>query len=158
MPATPTLDQADAPSRRPVARAVQTRTVSAWASKALVGLLVLAGAGAHSEIIELKLAPGEAFERSLSIEPKRFVEVCGALKVGEVIEWQFEAAQALDFNLHYHVGKAVEYPEKRPAQRQAQGRFEPRLDQDYCWMWVNKGSAPSLLKLRLHRTAIEMAK
>ena len=42
-------------------------------------------------------------------ERGKFVEICGKLPSGARVGWSFEAQEALDFNIHYHVGDKVEF-------------------------------------------------
>ena len=83
----------------------------------------------------------------------KFTEWCGALKVGEDIHWEFESADPLDVNIHYHEGKDVHYPAQREAVTLWSGQLAPTADRAYCWMWTNKGSAPVALQARLQKIA-----
>jgi len=114
-------------------------------------VFLLAALPAGAEIVEIAWNAEGRFEREMQIAPGKFGELCGRLLEGQRVEWQFEAGAPLDFNIHHHVGKDVHYSEKRRALRQAQGRLEVRLEQDYCWMWTNPGAAGALLKVRLAR-------
>ena len=95
-------------------------------------------ASAAAELIEVKLTPGESTERRLAVAPGKFTELCSVLNRGQVILWQFRADPATDFNIHYHVGKQVEYPERREQVRVASGRLAIEIDQTYCWMWTSR--------------------
>jgi hypothetical protein len=57
----------------------------------------------------------------------------------------------LNFNIHYHEGKDVRYPERREALASASGQLRVALDQDYCWMWTNKGAEAVRLTVELRR-------
>jgi hypothetical protein len=120
--------------------------------RAVIGaLLALGTAVAQAEIVELKFdtAGRQTLERE--IKPKGYLELCGALKPGDAVRWQYEAGAPLDFNIHYHVGKDVVYPAQLKATASAGDRFEAKLAQDYCWMWVNKGPSPTRLRAELLR-------
>ena len=67
------------------------------------------------------------------------------------MRWSFQAAAPLNFNIHYHEGKKVEYPAKQDGVSQLQGTLPVSLDQDYCWMWTNKSGQAVDLNLLLTR-------
>lgn len=119
----------------------------------LLALAAAAGAGpAPAAITELAWDAQGRFEHRSAVPPGRFVEVCGPLKRDEAVAWRFEAEAPMDFNIHYHEGRTVHYPERQGAVAAAQGRLQPALDQDYCWMWTNKSGAPARLTVQLQRT------
>ncbi len=64
---------------------------------------------------------------------------------------RFDADGPLNFNIHYHEGKDVRYPERRDALVSGSGRLQVALAQDYCWMWTNKSAQPVALELMLTR-------
>ena len=94
---------------------------------------------AQAELVDINWSGG-TFSHKASIAPKKFLEVCGKLKMADVVAWQFKGSAPTDFNIHYHVGKDVSYPEKRKDVATADGSFAVPLDQDYCWMWSNQTS------------------
>ena len=91
------------------------------------------------------------FTVNKSIAAGKFIEVCGKLPAQAKVRWQFETSGATDFNIHYHVGKDVVYPNEQKQVTSAQGELLIALDQDYCWMWTNKGAAATTLMVRLSR-------
>jgi hypothetical protein len=91
---------------------------------------------ATADIVDITWSDG-AFSHKASIAPKKFLEVCGKQKMGERVVWQFKSSAPTDFNIHYHAGKDVIYPEQRKAVANAEGTLLVPLDQDYCWMWTN---------------------
>lgn len=110
--------------------------------KAASLLLILAlSASAHAELVDLKWEGG-TFSHKASVGPKKFLEVCGKLKSGDAVAWQFNGSAPSDFNIHYHVGKDVSYPENRKEVASADGTLSVPADQDYCWMWSNRSSQP----------------
>ena len=118
--------------------------------RALVTLalsLVLAP-NVYAEIVDLKWTGG-MFAHKASISPKTFLEVCGKLKIGEVVAWQFKGNAPSDFNIHYHVGKDVTYPENRKEVAGADGTLTAPLDQDYCWMWSTRSAQPLEIEVSL---------
>jgi hypothetical protein len=85
----------------------------------------------------------------LTVPPGKFAELCGALKPGQNVTWSFEAKSALNFNIHYHVGKEVRFPAQIDRTQGAQGELQVDAAQDYCWMWTNKTVIPTTLKVDL---------
>ena len=109
---------------------------------AISGLMGVGGIStSHAEIIHVDWAD-RTFAHTSTIAPKKFLEVCARLKQGETIAWKFKGSAVTDFNLHYHVGKQVTYPKKRKGVASAAGKLAVTMDQDYCWMWTNKGGEP----------------
>ena len=114
----------------------------------LLLLTVLMPVAASAEIVEIKWADG-VFTHRASIAPKKFLEVCGKQKKGETVNWTFNGTAPTDFNIHYHVGKDVSYPENRKGVASAEGSLVAPLDQDFCWMWTNRAAQPLDLELKL---------
>jgi hypothetical protein len=117
----------------------------------LLGAALALHGPARADLIDIDWGTKQRFERTMQIAPGRFVELCGKLPAGTVVAWQFESARSLDFNIHYHEGKAVHYPEKRNATARGEGRLDVKIARDYCWMWTNKASRPVALEVRLSR-------
>lgn len=97
---------------------------------------------AATELIEVALKRGEAVEKRLAVQPGKFAELCSALKQNQTVNWRFRSGAAMDFNIHYHVDKRVEYPEQRKSIKDGNGRLVVEADQNYCWMWTNHSDAP----------------
>lgn len=110
----------------------------------------LAVGAAAAELVEVKLSPREDVEKLFTVVPGKFAELCTALHRGQVVVWQFRADAAVDFNIHYHVGKGAEYPERSAGVGEASGRLTATLDESYCWMWTNRSSKPIALNVRLN--------
>jgi hypothetical protein len=122
------------------------------AAGVLVGATLWIGAGvARAEVIDLKWQEGGRFERSLTIAPGKFAEICGPLEAGQAVNWSFKADRALNFNIHYHLDKDVRYPAKHDQVASMQGDLAVDARQDYCWMWVNKTTAAAKLSVALTR-------
>jgi hypothetical protein len=102
-------------------------------------------------LVEIKWNDSGRFSHSASVQPGKFLEVCGPLKAKENIGWKFAAAKPVDFNIHYHEGEKVVFPEKRDAAASAESRLAIAVDQDYCWMWQNKSDGPVGLKVEFNR-------
>lgn len=122
------------------------------AAGVLAGVSLLMGAAAAlAEVIELQWQDAGRFERSLTIAPGKFAEICGPLEAGQAVQWSFEADRALNFNVHYHVDKEVRYPAKKESVKRLQGDLSVDSRQDYCWMWTNKTTASTKLSVTLTR-------
>ena len=124
-------------------------TVVGWGL--LAPVLLLLSAAAQAEVIDIGWSGDGRFERRVMVEPGKFAEVCGKLTRADAVAWRFDASGALNFNIHYHEGKEVRYPERRDALASASGLLQVALDQDYCWMWTNKSGQPVRLDLQLRR-------
>ena len=119
----------------------------------LMGLLflVVAGTAAQAELVDIAWNGEGRFERRMTVAPGKFAEVCGKLSRADSVAWRFDASGPLNFNVHYHEGKAVRCPERRDALASASGQLQVTLDQDYCWMWANKSGQSVELRLALSR-------
>lgn len=117
----------------------------------LLAALLLANPAAASDLIDIDWRADGRFERELTVPAGKFAEVCGKLAANATVAWRFEAAAPLDFNIHFHEGKKVEYPEKRAGVSQASGSLKVAAPQDYCWMWRNKTAGEARLTLSLRR-------
>lgn len=117
----------------------------------LAALLLLANPAPASDLIDIDWRADGSFERELTVPAGKFAEVCGKLAANATVAWRFDAAAPLDFNIHFHEGKKVEYPEKRAGVSQASGSLKVAAPQDYCWMWRNKAAKEARLTLSLRR-------
>ena len=116
-----------------------------------VAILLCLAPAAHAEMVELAWGDGGRFERHATVRTGKFLEICGDLAKGQSVRWQYAAEAPLDFNIHYHVGDAVHYPEKRDAAGAAEGTLSVPADQGYCWMWTNKTLRPVGVQVTLTR-------
>lgn len=109
----------------------------------------LAAPLAHAQLVDIAWDAQGGFKRELRAEPGKSVELCGKLGSGTKVEWRFDADALTNFNIHYHEGKAVQFPSKEDGVRQSQGTLSVRSAQDYCWMWSNKTSAPASVRIEM---------
>ena len=118
-----------------------------------IALTAIASASnfAQAELLDITWNASGHYEKSAIVQPGKFLELCGGLAKGESISWSFDADRALDFNVHFHEGKDVVFPEKQTAVTKASGTLNVALKQDYCWMWSNKSATPATLTARLKR-------
>jgi hypothetical protein len=113
--------------------------------------LLWAAPQAHANVVDIVWNAAGKFDRSLTVAPGKFAEVCGAMQTGQSVQWRFAASRAMDFNIHFHVGHDVRYPARADAVRRSQGTLAVDSAQDYCWMWSNKSPAAARLQIRLRR-------
>ena len=116
---------------------------------AVLATLACVAALAHADDDDVTWDAKGAASRHAIVAPGKLVEWCSPLRRGEKVQWQFEAAAALDFNIHYHEGKQVQFPAQQDAVAKAQATLDPPVDHDYCWMWTNKASTPVALTATL---------
>jgi len=106
---------------------------------------------ANAEVLDIQWNSAGETERSLTVPSGKFAELCGPLSKGQSIAWTFKADQPLNFNIHYHVGKDVVFPEKHDDLAESRGNLNVPVEQQYCWMWSNKQSASARLQVTLKR-------
>lgn len=115
----------------------------------LLSALVFSFTTCKAEVISFKLEANPSFKTQANIQPGKFSEVCGKLKKGNLIRWQFDSSAPLEFNIHYHEGKNVIFPYKMSAIKSGEEELLISLDQDYCWMWTNKSKEEVKLEMSL---------
>jgi hypothetical protein len=111
----------------------------------VVAALVLSGCATPNAIDAPKIVQG------YPLPSYQIHEECLALKPGERLEYRFESTEPVDFNLHYHEGKAVVMPLVREKSREDAGVYSVRIAQDYCLMW-EAGAAGAVLDYRVRVT------
>ena len=121
------------------------------ASVAIALALTAMAPRALADIVDIVWDADGRFERSMSVAPGKFAELCGKLPAGLKVGWNFQASAPMDFNVHYHVGKEVVFPSKLAAVATANDTLDTKIDQDYCWMWSNKTAAAASIKVKLQR-------
>ena len=113
--------------------------------------LLLGAVPAWAAVTEIAWNADGVQEQAFRVGPGAPHEVCGRLAAGTRVRWHFDSDQATDFNIHHHVGKEVHFAAQENGSRGAEGRFEARQTQDYCWMWSRKAGPPAAVRLRLER-------
>jgi hypothetical protein len=73
---------------------------------------------------------------SVTLEPGKVHEACMQLERGDRRRYEWKASAAADFNIHYHRGNEVVYPEKRDGVKSWRGGFTSKSPEEYCWMWT----------------------
>lgn len=132
-------------------KAAQRATSCRWEVRTLALIEAFIAVSALAGVVDIEWDASGHFERTLSVAPRKFAEVCGKLSAGSKVHWHFVAITPMDFNVHYHVGKDVVFPSKLTDVAMAQGTLDAKLDQDYCWMWSNKSAAAATLTISLSR-------
>jgi hypothetical protein len=118
---------------------------------AAVAFTAMAGAPARADVTDIAWSAQGRFEHRAEVAPGGVAEVCGKLARGTAVRWEFESAGPMDFNIHYHQGQKVVFPVQRAGAAKGAATLKVKLDQDYCWMWTNKGAQPRTLQLTLTR-------
>jgi hypothetical protein len=106
---------------------------------------------AGAELIPIAWDGSGRYAGNLTLPAGKFVELCEKLRAGTAVQWSFETAGPTNFNVHYHEGERVHFPAKHDQVVKADGVVKAATEQDYCWMWANKGTADVALKVRLKR-------
>ena len=118
----------------------------------LISILLLGFAAcARADVVEIRWSADARYTYSGVVGAGKFVEVCGKLPAGEAVRWDFKAGRAVDFNLHYHLGKEVVLPSKLSAVTTGHDTLNTNIEQDYCWMWSNRSATPATLSVDLQR-------
>lgn len=112
---------------------------------------LLAAATVHASVTEIRWDERGGAALRTQVAPGKFAQWCGALRTREVVNWEFEAAEPLDMNIHFHDARIVRYPVQRESVRLWRGTLQAALDQQYCWMWSNRGATPVALQARLQK-------
>jgi hypothetical protein len=114
-------------------------------------ILLTMPASASTHVVDIAWDPQGRFVHVASIDPGKFVELCGKLSRTSTVRWAFDASAPTDFNIHYHQGKDVVLPAKMTAVSSGADVLRVDADEDYCWMWSNKSAVPIRLSVRLAR-------
>ena len=115
----------------------------------LAAILLALTSGVMANVVEINWNEQGHYTNVAVIEPAGFLEVCGPLHQGQVIDWSFQASAALDFNIHYHAGDEVVYPAKQEGKTELAAQLEVPLDQTFCWMWSNQTGDSASISLEL---------
>ncbi len=118
---------------------------------AALTVLLLTGGPAQAEVTDIQWDASGRFDTKALVAPGKFAEICGKLAKGQSVGWVFKAEAPMNFNIHYHEGKKVEFPAKVDGAISAEGQLTVAVDQDYCWMWSNKTDKTAALNLTLQK-------
>ena len=92
---------------------------------------------------------GEVIHDRFTIKPGRSYEECIELKPGMVFDYDFDASDFVNFNIHYHAEDDVHHPVQKKGVMMGKGMIDPsghdyyKKEQDfYCLMWDNVNDEP----------------
>ncbi len=93
-----------------------------------------------------------SFQKSISLHkkghPESFAELRVSLKKGEAITYSWTAGEEVDFNIHSHREKEVDYHERYRGP-EGSGRFEGPREDDFYLMWQNRSTEPVEVDIRV---------
>lgn len=113
---------------------------------------IMSSAANANEVQDIAWNNEQQAQHRFVLLPGKFAELCGKVKAGEEVTWSFEATQAADFNIHYHVGKKVVEPVSLNKVTQTSGSIAATTTEDYCWMWTNTSKdQPARLEVKLDK-------
>lgn len=76
------------------------------------------------------------------VKPSKTHEKCMQLDAGQKIEYRFESAKKMNFNLNYRKSAdEVYYPVKLDRTMSESGLFEAKMRNRYCLVWENRTDA-----------------
>lgn len=112
-------------------------------------ILVIIGCAASGDRIPgiLKKEPGvDVIHDRFTIKPSGSYEECIELLPGQVFDYDFNASDFVDFNIHYHGEDKVHHPVEKRGVMFGQGMLDPAThdfytteQEFYCLMWDNPG-------------------
>lgn len=115
--------------------------------------LVTTGAASAAQIVDIAWSAEGRFAHTATLAPGEVLELCGKLARGARVQWRYEAAAPLAFNVHVHRGKELVFPARLERAERAQGLQSFDAEPPHCWMWTNAGAAPVRLEAELQRLA-----
>ena len=91
----------------------------------------------------------KVLHKTITIKPARSYEECIELMPGMVIDYDFDASDFVNFNIHYHAEDSVHYPARRKGVKMSKGLIDPgkhdfytEEQEFYCLMWDNINDEP----------------
>lgn len=107
-------------------------------------VILFSGCSSSSLNTRHKDAGGEVIQDSVTIKAGGSYEECIELKPGQVFDYDYDASDFVNFNIHYHTEDGVQYPASRKGRMMGKGMIDPAThdfyteDQEfYCLMWDN---------------------
>jgi hypothetical protein len=77
-------------------------------------------------------------------------EECIELRPGQVSDYEFDASDFVNFNIHYHTESGIEYPVDKRGVTFGKGTLDPSghkffssEQENYCLMWENLNDGPA---------------
>ena len=94
--------------------------------------------------IKDKEAGVETIYNSFKIKSSGSHEECVELKPGQIFDYEYDASNFVNFNIHYHAEDKVHYPASRNGAMMGKGMIDPATheffteeQEFYCLMWDN---------------------
>ena len=91
----------------------------------------------------------EYMQDAVTIKAGGSYEECIELQPGQVFDYDYDASDFVNFNIHYHAADKVHYPASRKGRMMGKGMIDPQAhayyteeQEFYCLMWENKNSRP----------------
>jgi hypothetical protein len=97
----------------------------------ILGALLLPISAVHAQ------TPAQA-PKPVVLKPGKPHEKCMVLDSGQKIEYRFESAAKVNFNLHYNKGDSPYYPVKLDRTTGESGMYEAKSREKYCLAWENR--------------------
>jgi hypothetical protein len=98
-------------------------------------------------------APQSRDEMTVTIPPRKGVEVKAPMQAGEAMVFHWTASGEVSFDMHgeRHDAGEDEYTSYwvEPAQREASGTLTAPFDGIHGWFWVNRGTEPVTVKVEV---------
>ena len=83
--------------------------------------------------------PGAWHERKEQpLRPAETHEACVRMQPGDRLEYAFSAQRAIDFDIHFHEGKAIVAPVTRENVASVKDAFDALDAHEYCMMWQSR--------------------
>lgn len=105
-----------------------------------------AASGDKSSGILKKEAGREVIHERFTIKPSGSYESCIELQPGMVFDYDFDASDFVDFNIHYHGEDKIHHPVDKRGTMFGKGMVDPAThafyteeQEFYCLMWDNPG-------------------
>ncbi|MBI4682675.1 MAG: hypothetical protein HY757_06195 [Nitrospirae bacterium] len=81
---------------------------------------------------------------TVTIKASGSYEECIELRPGQVFDYEFDASDFVNFNIHYHAESGIQYPVNSQGVRFGKGAIDPGAhkfyteeQENYCLMWDN---------------------
>ena len=118
-------------------------------------LLILSGCSTSQSNVLKKSADGEVIHDRFTIKPSRSYEECIEVKPGMVFDYDFDASDFVNFNVHYHAEDDVHYPVSKKGVRMGMGNIDPDTlsyyteeQEFFCLMWDNVNDEPVKVRFK----------
>ena len=86
---------------------------------------------------------------TVTMAPFEFRELCVALADKQKIDVEFQSAQPIEYDIHYHDGFTIRFPVKLTGVTKHADHFVAKSKRAYCLMWFNRGLKNTSLRYRV---------